>query len=157
MTGGYFRELRAGDIAHIALNLREADRQELLASRGDVAVKDVLAQAVLLSSHCWVGVADDGEPVALFGVAPVSLLAGKGSPWLLSTERVFEYPRVLVRESRRYLSRMRAEYPHLFNYVDARNDRSIRWLKHIGFTLHPAEPYGVDGLPFHKFEMKESV
>jgi hypothetical protein len=30
----------------------------------------------------------------------------------------------------------------------------VRWLRRIGFTLHPAEPLGPLGVPFHRFEME---
>lgn len=153
MASVSFRPLQSGDIGHIAANLREADRQELLASRGEMTPADAIARAVLLSSHCWVVTAHDGEPVAIFGAAPVSLIESVGSPWFLSTERAYEYPRALVIEGRRYLSRMRETYSHLYNYVDARNDRSIRWLSRIGFKLHEPTPYGAARLPFHKFEI----
>ena len=43
----------------------------------------------------------------------------------------------------------------MFNYVDARHTDAIRWLKWLGFTLHPATPYGPFDLPFHKFTMGE--
>lgn len=147
-----FRELQSGDIGHIAKHLRAADKQELRAVHGAVvSFSDLLSRAVLLSSHVWV--ATDEEPVCLFGVAPVSLLGGVGSPWMLGTERTFEHPRTLVSAGQQYLRVMQSHYAELFNYVDARNDRSIRWLKHLGFAFSPARPYGVQGLPFHKFEL----
>jgi hypothetical protein len=152
--GGHFRDLQAGDVLHIAANLREADRRELAATRGvGVNFADAIGRAVLLSSHVWVGVAPDGEPISVFGVAPVSMLNGIGSPWFLSTDRAYQYPRTLVVEGRRYLSQMRKTYATLTNYVDVRNDKSIRWLKRMGFKIHPPTPYGVEGEPFHRFTM----
>lgn len=147
-----FRPLQAGDVAYIAEHLREADRREVEAVRGP-RFADAIARAVLRSSHYWTAVSEEGEPLAVFGVVPVSIISGIGSPWFLATERANEHPRNLVVEGRRYLSAMRAIYPRLYNYVDARNDKSIRWLRRLGFTLHPPQPYGVAGLPFHKFEI----
>lgn len=152
--GVRFRYVQSGDIAHIAANLRDADRREIAASRGpEVQPADAIANTVLRSSHVWIAVAGDGEPIAIFGVAPISMIDGIGSPWMLSTERVYEHPRALVTEARRYLSAMRETYPTLYNFVDARNDKSIRWLKRLGFALQPAAPYGPAGVPFHRFEM----
>lgn len=149
----FARSLMPGDLEHIAARLRDADRREVQAIRGPVPMYDTLALAVLRSTHYWVSVAGD-EPIAMFGVAPTDLLSGIGSPWFLATDRAEGYPRSLVVEGRRYALRMLEVYPHLMNYVDARNTRSIRWLKHIGFEVHPAEPMGIAGLPFHPFEMK---
>lgn len=152
----YFRQVEAGDIAHIAENLRYADRQELIAIRGDgVSFADAISRGVLLSSHTWVGV-EDGEPITIFGVASISLLGGVGSPWFLSTERIYDHPRTLVKEGKRYLAEMCMAYSELFNYVDARNYKSICWLKRLGFTLHPASAYGASGKPFHKFEIRSA-
>ena len=149
-----FRAVESGDIAHIATHLRSADREEIVASRGeDADPARCIATAVLRSSHTWVATVD-GVPAAIFGVAPISLLAGIGSPWMLATDLAQAHPRALVAEGRRYLSRMRATYPELVNYVDARNAQSVRWLKRLGFTLHPAAPYGPAGVPFHRFEMR---
>lgn len=114
----------------------------------------VLRLSVAVSSHHWAFIAADGEPVAVFGVAPVSLISGIGTPWLLGTERVFAFPGVLIREGRRYLQAMRNVYPSLANHVDARNVKSIRWLKHLGFTIGEPEPYGVAGLPFYPFHLE---
>lgn len=148
-----FRGLQAGDIAYLAAHLREADLQELAASRGaNVHPSDAISRAVLLSSHCWV--AAGANPIAIFGIAPVSLLERIGSPWLLATDEAFEHPRALVTQGRRYIDQMRRSYSRLFNYVDARNDKSIRWLRRLGFVMQPAEPYGVEGEPFHRFEMR---
>ncbi len=47
-------------------------------------------------------------------------------------------------------------FPHLQNYVDARNEISIRWLKWLGFRFDPKPvPYGIWGLPFLRFQMEK--
>lgn len=121
---------------------------------GDQAnVRDALAESVLRSTKAWTWTAD-GEPIAIFGVAPVALLGGIGAPWLLGTDRVPRFPRVLVREGRRYVAEMLGLFPHLVNYVDARNVVSVRWLARLGFKVHEPQPYGAAGLPFHRFEMR---
>lgn len=151
----YYRPIIAGDIAHVGNHLRDDDKREVIAMRGDVrSMQDVLALSVLCSTHCWAAVAPDHEPIALFGVAPVSLLGGIGSPWLLGTERTVRYASALVRQGRYYVQVMREAYPDLTNYVDARNERSIRWLQRLGFVLRECEPVGVMGMPFYRFEMR---
>jgi hypothetical protein len=42
----------------------------------------------------------------------------------------------------------------LENVVDARNTKSIRWLRRMGFEVLPAAPLGVEGRPFHLFVME---
>lgn len=153
----HFRALEEGDIAFLAARLRSDDRRELQAVWGaGVDFASILAHAVRLSTHLWVMEAA-GEPIALFGVAPISLLQGVGAPWLLGTDAVKKQARTLVVKGRWYVALMDKEYPGgLCNFVDARNTLSVRWLRSLGFTLHPPAPYGGRGAPFHKFELKRA-
>lgn len=149
------RPLQAGDIDHIAANMRVPDAAEVIAIRGPgISLKAALAECVLVSSYCWVA-ATRVEPFAIFGVMPVSLLHGIGAPWMLGTALAAKFPRVLVKEGRRYSLRMLEAYPYLVNVVDARYASSIKWLRHIGYTVFEAEPYGGRGELFHRFEMKK--
>jgi hypothetical protein len=124
------------------------------AARGPVDIANVLARSMMLSSLCWTGITKDREPVCFFGVPPFSLLGDIGRPWMLGTDKAHQFPRVLVVEGRRYVERMLGLYPHLVNYVDARNTRSVRWLARLGFTVHAPHPHGEAGLPFHRFELR---
>jgi hypothetical protein len=141
------------DIHYIARNLRQPDVRELQAVHGqDVVLQDCLRAAVLASEICHVAVSASGEPVAVLGLAPVSLLDGRASPWLLGTDAMERYPRDIVVLGRQAVKRWGARYDQLFNYVDARNLKSIAWLKHIGFQVFDPQPYGLQGEPFHRFE-----
>jgi hypothetical protein len=48
-------------------------------------------------------------------------------------------------------------YPHLENYVDVRNELSIKWLRWLGFQFDPQPiPYGVWEMPFFRFRMERT-
>lgn len=147
-----FRRWAPSDLTYVARHMRQADRDELRATSSDSAWW-ALTRSALVSTHIWtVADRETGEPIAVFGVAPLS--ATVGSPWLLGTDRVRECSKALVREGKRYANLMLHVYPHLFNYVHVANARSIRWLKALGFTLHDPVPYGTAGELFHPFERK---
>lgn len=139
-------------IAALVADMREADIDEVTASVGGD-----LGRIVRASVDASVGPRTaliDGEVACIFGVAPLGgMLGSTGAPWMLGTRLLDRHPGALMRHCRRYVAEMLALYPRLINFVDARNVRSIRWLKRLGFTFHPAAPYGVAGLPFHRFEM----
>lgn len=141
----------------LAAHLRAQDQAELRAAGWGEDFRYALERSAEVSR--WTRVAlIDGAPVAVFGCAEYgSLLAPDGVPWLLGTEAVARHGRVLQREARRYIAAMLQEYPRLFNAVHAENTVSVRWLKRLGFTLHPAVPAPPHGAPFHVFEMTRDV
>lgn len=146
-------EIRPATLADAAvLDLRAADRAEVEALSGREP-QEVLAESVERSAMAWAGCAD-GKLVCLFGVVPVSLAGVTGVPWLLGSDDVCAYSRAFLRCNKAYVRDMLHEFPVLRNVVDARNEVSINWLKWLGFELDAAEPMGVAGLPFHRFEMR---
>ena len=146
------RPTEPGDAAELFANLRTSDLAECRAyGHPDIAAS--IESSVNRSVLCWTGLVD-GELAAIIGVAPVNMLAGVGSPWMLGTPVLDRHQRILVRRTPEYISRMLKAFPHLVNYVHAKNTTSVRWLRRLGFTLHEAVPYGPLGEPFHPFEMR---
>jgi len=147
------RATEPGDAELLAAAMRPADLAEVRAcGHGPLeAARRSVAQSVL----CWSAFAD-GELACILGVAPISLVSGIGSPWMLGTPTLDAHHRVLVRLTPRYIATMLKAFPHLVNHVHAANTTSVRWLRRIGFTLAAPAPFGALGEPFHRFEMKEA-
>ncbi|MGA2937286.1 MAG: hypothetical protein ABSF52_09340 [Syntrophobacteraceae bacterium] len=137
----------------LANNMSQADREEVAAAVGMGpyrALKDSLER----SAVAWTGLMND-EPVCMWGVTPLDILGGIGSPWLLGTDQVQKYGFTFLRECKRRLPAMLELFPVLANYVDARHGRAIRWLKWLGFKFDPEPaPYGIWNMPFFRFEMR---
>jgi len=132
--------------------LRPADRAEVRASDG-LSPLAALELSLRLSDEAYVGLLG-GEVAALFGVRRASLVGRQGIPWLLTGAAVERHPKAFVKSSRSVLDVWRGDYARLSNWVDARHDQALRWLARLGFTIHPARPYGVLGLPFHPVEIE---
>lgn len=133
----------------VAANMREADRLEIWATAHHTPLQ-ALTVSASATEYPLTGLAD-GEPRCIFGIAKSSLLSRDGSPWLLGHEYLPQHAKAFLRMSRAWVEEERMLYRNLVNYVDARNDQSIRWIKWLGFELEEAKPYGVDKIPFHKF------
>jgi len=143
-------------IAHIAENLRPADREEAHATFGHRRYADGMRLSVAASDSVVMALSAYGEPVALLGVSTVSFLYNTGCPWMLATPHADAYRRAFIECGRTYTQAMLSEYASLENFVDARNAKSIAWLQRIGFTIGAAEPYGALGLPFCPFRIERS-
>lgn len=144
------------DADSLAVRLRAADIEEIRAASG-LAPLEALRRSYDFSTHVWAVRARDEEPVAppiaLWGIGPLSLVEGRGCPWLLASDAFETLGLDIVRLSRPLVAEMRNLYPRLENRVDARHLRVVRWLSWLGFTIDPAMAWGVEGRPFHRFWM----
>lgn len=144
------RQVREGDVESIAANLRRADIEEIHGSTGQRDCLDVMRAGAQASTLLWT-IEVDGEPAGLFGVTPTGDI---GVPWMLGTPALERAPKQLTKLGRVYVTLMHDKYATLLNYVDARSLKSVYWLARLGFTVQKeTEPYGVFGLPFHRFGM----
>lgn len=152
------REVREGDVEHIATHMRPADLDEVEAGTGSRDALTVLRSGVQISTPCWT-IEVGGEPAGIFGASPTTdtlLAPGFGAVWMLGTAALERAPKQLTKLGRTYVRRMAEQYGALANFVDARNVKSIHWLARLGFTVERSTaPYGALGLPFHRFWMNK--
>lgn len=142
------------DVRFVGERLREADRAEVLALgvRPEVGLR-MSAEA---SDYVWCGWIG-GVPSMIFGCSR-NVLSERGEVWALGTDNCTGHPREMLIYGRRVLRMMLDIFPVLENYCDARYEKSLRWLKKIGFTIGDPEPYGVNGALFcHIMAKKEGV
>jgi hypothetical protein len=145
------RAIMPGDAEELFKNLRPADRDELMAMSGEVYFS--IKWSIMSSRYSW-AFEVDGELACLLGIVEGSLISRFGIPWMLGTTVLDKNVGVLIRHSRKYYEEVKGKYPHLVNFVDARNTKSIRWLKWLGFEFGEARDMGVANVPFYRFELR---
>lgn len=145
------RPASAADIPVLAARMRQADRDEVMASHGHDP-ESALRSSLAASTMAWTGWIND-EPACMFGVGPISVLAGRGAPWMLGTDLIDHWPRLFLRRSRGCVQRMLAVYPYLENFADERNVKTLAWLRWLGFRLAGAAVTLPSGARFRHFEM----
>lgn len=146
-----YRKVTDSDILELSLNARALDAQEIN-EMSELSMGEVISESVknsTLSASAYV----DGELNAILGVCPASnsILNTVGVPWMIGTDAVTKNRKVFCVEYDRIIKQMMSEFSLLVNYVDSRNLPAIRFLKKAGFTLEEAEPFGLNGVPFHRF------
>ncbi|GKX40034.1 hypothetical protein SOASR014_37730 [Pectobacterium carotovorum subsp. carotovorum] len=134
-------------------HVRQADIDEFYAM-SLCTPAEVLEQGLRISTVSWAGLID-GRVVTIFGVAPGSMLSGKGIPWLVGSDLLESHQKAFLRRAKPALAMMLRIYPRLENYVDERNVVAKAWLHWMGFKLEEAKPVGALGFPFHHFTMGE--
>jgi hypothetical protein len=138
-------------LAYVAENARQGDIDELYAS--NLATPADALEYGAKHGNCFVALADE-RPICAFGIVPYSVLNGIGIPWMVGTVDLDRYAMGFIRRCRTDLKGFFGEWAILVNVVDARNEKGIRWLSWLGFTIHSAVPYGPFKIPFHPFSME---
>jgi hypothetical protein len=140
------------DAQYVAANLRDADRDEVLAAC-NLDPRLVLPLFIQEGREVWAaGVESNDRAEILYGVDPVECCPGAGTIWLLSTPVLYQYPVEFVVRSKELLDQFHERYELLGNYIDERNTRHIRWLKYMGFKiLQRVECFGAQSRPFLEF------
>jgi hypothetical protein len=137
-------------VEYVAQRLRKSDQDEVFNSdgiTGEQAVWESWAESDLC--RCIEG--DDGTPVAICGV-------NKGVIWLLGTDELFastSHVRQFIKGGKPWINGLVDDWGCLHNWVYGKNTQSMKWLRSLGFTIHPAEPYGPFSQLFCYFERRK--
>jgi hypothetical protein len=142
-------ELAPASLVHvgpIACRMRDWDKRE--AAAFGRSPKEALR--IGLSASLWAYTAlVDGRPEAMLGLTPVSLIEGRGVPWMLGTDAIYAYPRAMLRGVGPVIARMQADCRSLENWVAVGNERAVRFLKGCGFGFYETREVG--GLEMQRF------
>lgn len=129
-----YDDMRYEDIFDLAANMRADDIAEVeaLGNTPEAALKHAYAH----SKFAYVA-RKDGLVLGAFGVGDSSILGNVGCAWMLTTEAAEMYAarRELVKTAPAVVLSFLEHYDILLNYVDARYERALRWLRFLGFTI----------------------
>lgn len=143
-------EIAEVGLTQIGENLRQGDREEVQAT-SQLSPVDALIASYRISSHAYMIFSSDMEPIAAFGAAPHGL-PGVGVVWMLGTDGIEREAFGIARRTRQYFNELNDAYFMLWNYIDARNETSLRWLKWGGFKLLEEHPeHGPERRKFYTF------
>ena len=137
----------ADRVERIALNLRPQDELEVRLSDG-VEGYDAVMESYYASTIARVIMGDDNTPVGVTGVCGDRI-------WLLGTTDLAStksHRWQLAVHGRQWVKHcLDVVGGPIGNHVYAENRLAIRWLKHLGFVIEKARPYGVKAASFCEF------
>lgn len=148
------------DAAALASRLRHVEVAEVFAQTGMTAA-EVLLEGVRGAAEAW-SVFIDGELTCIWGVTDDphgGFLGGRrGSVWLLCSDAVERHPKTFWMLCLTQLPRLLERWDTLWNAIDVRHVKAVRWALRLGFRLEEPQPYGVGRLPFRRFDVtKENL
>lgn len=141
------RLARPEDCLSLAPRLRAEDAVELELATGKTPL-EALKESLEVSAEAFAAEAD-GVVVALWGC---SFQNGAGSPWMVGSPEVLNYPVTFVAIGRVAVDRWSRSCSVLHNLTHTENTVHHRWLRHIGFSFAPdVVPCGPAEAPFLHF------
>lgn len=138
------------DVAEMAPQMRMGDINEARAE-GFEPYAALEMSFALSGSQAWT-VRREGKIMAMWGIVQIDLLNGVAVPWLLTTYEVDLHPKDFFKASREVLARLRGRYSLLWNRIDARYDKALRWARRVGFEVGP--PVEAKGYKFCLITMR---
>ena len=145
----YVRPATIKDALLLAPKVRVADREEIRASNGISPLEALVTPFSIDKSKNYtiVGTFNEGV-IGMFGACPTKDTA-YGVAWLISSEDLFKHTKQFMKECPYWISQMGNGYEYLYNWIDRRNWKSMKWLQFLGFEpKDEMKQYGVGKLPF---------
>lgn len=144
------------DVLAIAPHMRREDIEEVI-SFGQ-SPTTALTYSWENSDDCAV-VTIDGVIACALGVMRSGILGNSGMPWFLTTDVLnsFSAQKELLKHSPQVVSVFMNSYDKLHNYVDARYEKAIRWLKWLGFEVGPEIYNPLTGGTLRRFVMEKQI
>jgi hypothetical protein len=148
LTKPYLRLANEDDCIYLAENLREDDYREIKAVTGLPPLLSLLTG--LKSSQVPLVICDNQDKVvAMLGVVPNGLI---GSIWMVGTPDLKRISISFLKNCQDVFTVLKNNFSVLHNYVDARNELHIRWLRWMGFSfIKKHQTYGIEQKPFYEF------
>lgn len=149
MKEAFVREAQLIDAIHLAPRLRKIDREEIKAASNVSCLEALVTPFTVDEARTYSVINTETEQVlGMFGSVP----AGDnehGVAWLLSAEDLYRHTKEFVKQSPHWISEMGKGYKYLYNFVDKRNWKSLKWLQYLGFEpKEQVENYGFGNQTF---------
>ena len=145
----YVRKAILADALELSPKIRKGDREEIMASEGISPLRALVMPFTYDNAKIYTIVGTEKEGViGMFGSNPTQL-PEYGVAWLLSSEQLFKHTKQFLKECPYWVAQMSQGYKYIYNFVDQRNWKSLKWLQFLGFEpKEKINDYGIGKMPF---------
>ncbi len=147
-VGSVSRALES-DIPALARDMREIDVIEIRKFAG-IGPEEALRMSIRGAKLAYCLREKDGNPVSIIGVGWLPNPRA-GIAWFLSSDKIDKIGLLFLQETRAALDDFMQGHDVISNYIYSRNEKTIRWLKWMGFEIlsETTTPYS-DGELFYE-------
>ena len=143
MKHKYYRTASFKDGLLVVNNIRKEDKEEVEGLGFPILH---VPYSIVVSEHATAFFNKEGD---IAGIAGVFRLENNiGQIWMLCTPVIHDAPLTFVRQAKKWLSDIQADYHLLWNLADARNHIHRKLLNHLGFKAIQTRLVGPYNLPY---------
>lgn len=145
-----FEPAEARHVPLIARSMRPRDVEEISAGWADTP-EHAMRRALDMSYYarvCFVGL----EPLAMYGLTPLCVLARTAQVWIFGTRFIDQHKLAFLRASRTGLYGLYQHAAVLTNLIDANDAPAKRWMEWLGGS-YVLQPLDRGGRLFQQFVM----
>ena len=145
----FVRQAVLKDVLELAPKIRKSDREEIRASNNSTPLKALVEAFTIENNRIYSIVkTEDNSVIGMFGSAP-SVEPDYGVAWMLSSEDLFKHTKQFIKECPHWINEMGMGYKYLYNFVDKRNWKALKWLQYLKFEPKTEiGDYGFEKIPF---------
>jgi hypothetical protein len=145
----FVRQAILKDVLELAPKIRKSDREEIRASNNSTPLKALVEAFTIENNRIYSIVkTEDNSVIGMFGSAP-SVEPDYGVAWMLSSEDLFKHTKQFIKECPHWINEMGVGYKYLYNFVDKRNWKALKWLQYLKFEPKTEiGDYGFEKIPF---------
>ena len=127
------RKAKIEDAVYLAKDMKEMDKLECKYSHDDTPLDALLSCFSQKDAENYSIVDTKGYVYGMFGVNSDPELDNYGIIWLLSSNKLQQFPVSFFKESRKWIEKLHTNYEHIYNLVYEENWQSLKWLQLCGF------------------------
>lgn len=123
------------DIPALARDMREIDVIEIRKFAG-IGPEEALQMSIRGAKLAYCLREKDGNPISIIGVGWLPNPRA-GIAWFLSSDKIDKIGLLFLQETRAALDDFMQGHDVISNYIYSRNEKTIKWLKWMGFEFCP--------------------
>lgn len=140
------------DCIKLAENLRDIDRQEVWAVSGFLPRESILFAFENSKEVYTAHFEGDDVPILMYGIGyPKTIFDQKQQIWMLASDKIYDVPFRFLRLCGDHL-KMIASGKTVYNYVLEGNNKTLKWLHWLKFTIMKPKQHGLMNRKFHYVE-----
>ena len=153
-----FKKAKIDDCKELADNMRQAEIDEVMTSGAQSPYQAVKRSFELSLFAVSAFNGKNGNKIAtVFGIAVDNYFASAAKVWMLTSNEINNVSvRTVLKASKHWINKILVFYPMLYNFVDSRHVKSIKWLEVCGAYIDFEKPIQCDGIDFYYFELRRA-